>query len=276
MSNSSMSNSTVQIAVLLPDLLGTYGDRGNALVLAQRLQWRGQPAEVLEVTSDQPIPGSCDIYVVGGGEDVAQMEATRLLERSPFRTAVEQGANVLAVCAGLQILGRSALDSNGEWYSGLGLLDVTTRPREQRAIGELVSKPEPGTGLGDEQLTGFENHQGGTELGPYAKPLARVVTGVGNGDLTEGVISDRIVGTYMHGPVLARNPQLADLLLTRATGLTLAPLHIEEIDELRRVTIAAAEKRKQSSSGRLRSALTPRRWLTPGLPNPAKDGGPSS
>ncbi|MGH3793970.1 MAG: type 1 glutamine amidotransferase [Pseudonocardiaceae bacterium] len=262
------SAATVRIALLLPDLLGTYGDRGNATVLAQRLQLRGQPAEIVEITSDQPIPGSCDLYVVGGGEDVAQLEATRLLKRSAFPVAVQRGAVVLAVCAGLQILGASSTDLTGREHRGLGLLDVTTHPLRRRAVGEVITSPAAAVGLGEEPLTGFENHRGGTTLGPGAAPLAHVVTGVGNGDGGEGVIAGHIVGTYLHGPVLARNPALADHLLTLATGLSLEPLQLDDIGELRRDRLTAGRERQDTRARRLAAALTPRRWLTPGMPAP--------
>jgi hypothetical protein len=266
------SATTVRIALLLPDLLGTYGDRGNAIVLASRLRWRDHPAEIIEVTSDQPIPGSCDLYVVGGGEDVAQIEATRLLERSDFPAAVRRGAVVLAVCAGLQIMGRSSTDVSGRERAGLGLLDLTTRPLPRRAVGEIVTSPAAIGGLGQQPLSGFENHRGGTTLGGDARPLAQVVSGVGNGDGTEGVVAGHIVGTYLHGPVLARNPALADHLLTLATGWSLEPLRLDDIDELRRERLAAGRLRRDRRIRQLTAALTPRRWLTPGVPARSDDG----
>ena len=262
------SSAAVRIALLLPDLLGTYGDRGNATVLARRLQLRGRPAEVVEVPSDRPIPGDCDLYVVGGGEDVAQIEATRLLERSPFPAAAQRGAVVLAVCAGLQILGTSSTDVNGNEHRGLGLLDAATHPLPHRAVGEVVTTPATATGLGEEPLTGFENHRGGTTLGTGVMPLARVISGVGNGDSGEGAVAGHIIGTYMHGPVLARNPALADHLLALATGLSLEPLHLDDIPELRRDRLAAGRERQDSRMRRISAALTPRRWLTPGIPAP--------
>src|SRR4051812_32587722 len=132
--------STVSIAVAYPDLLGTYGDGGNAVVLAQRLRWRGIPAEVFEVHAGQPVPASCDVYVLGGGEDAPQaLAAEQLARERPLHSAVERGAVVFAVCAGLQIVGRSFLIAGGREVDGLGLLDCRTqRAAVKRAVGELI------------------------------------------------------------------------------------------------------------------------------------------
>ncbi|HTV10808.1 MAG TPA: hypothetical protein VME20_03015 [Acidimicrobiales bacterium] len=214
---------TVSVALIYPDLLGTYGDGGNAAVLAQRLRWRGYQAEVLTVPAGSPVPTSCDIYVIGGGEDLPQGLAASKLESShALHSAVERGAVVLAVCAGLQIVGESFVGPEGKAVPGLGLLGcVTSTTPAPRAIGELLVEPAAqwaADGL-DEQLTGFENHGAVTDLLPGTSPVGQVVVGVGNKDGTiEGAVRGRVFGTYLHGPVLARNPQLADLLLKWALG----------------------------------------------------------
>jgi CobQ-like glutamine amidotransferase family enzyme len=244
------SDSAVRIALLLPDLLGTYGDRGNAVVLAARLRWRGIPAEIVEVQSGQQIPDSCDAYVLGGGEDVAQIAATKQLAsgRGLIR-AVERNVPVLAVCAGLQILGHYTVGQNGEMIKGLGLLDLTTTALPRRAVGEIVTEPDPL--FGTQLLTGFENHRGGTVLGQAARPLGRVITGIGNtGEQAEGVVQGPIIGTYLHGPVLARNPALADFMLSWAIGRPVADLNVPFIHELREQRIAA-----QGRSSRWRRVL---------------------
>ena len=140
----------------------------------------------------------------------------------------------LAVCAGLQILGASMTDSRGKHYPGLGLLDITTAPGRRRSVGEVITRCViPGVG----SLTGFENHRGLTTLDSGASPLGRVITGTGNGtggrQHTEGVLTDRIVGTYLHGPVLARNPALADHILHRVTGQDLPVLELPDQAALR-------------------------------------------
>jgi lipid II isoglutaminyl synthase (glutamine-hydrolysing) len=235
--------SRVRVALVLPELLGTYGDRGNATVLVQRLRWRGIGAEVVEVGGNTPVPADCDVYVIGGGEDIAQLAAVRWMHTHPgLQRAVARGAVVLAVCAGFQILGTSFAGTDGAMHPGLGLFDVVTRPLSRRAIGEIVVEPPPG--LGVRSLTGFENHGGATQLGPGAAPLGRVASGIGNGfDGVEGAVQGRLVGTYLHGPVLARNPDLADLLLTWTIGHPLAPLILEETEAFRQERLRNAASR---------------------------------
>jgi CobQ-like glutamine amidotransferase family enzyme len=244
--------STVTIGLLLPDVLGTYSDAGNATILAQRLRWRGIPAEIRTITArDVPTTG-CAVYLLGGGEDTAQLFAADWLRRhDQLRRALETSAVTLAVCAGLQILGRSMSDARGHDYPGLNLLDITTAPGRQRAVGEVITTcAVPGVG----SLTGFENHRGVTTLGPGTAPLGRVVTGVGNGTSegttrhrTEGVLTDRIVGTYLHGPVLARNPALADHILHKVTGQTLPPLDLPDQAALRRTYLQGRLSRSADS-----------------------------
>lgn len=232
------AESTVTIGLLLPDVLGTYSDAGNATILARRLRWRGIPAEILTITARDVPATTCAVYVLGGGEDAAQQFAAEWLRRHDMlHRALENSAVTLAVCAGLQILGRSLSDASGHHYPGLGLLDLATAPGRQRAVGEVLSTcAVPGVG----SLTGFENHRGVTTLGAGTTPLGRVVTGTGNGTSdgtghrTEGVLTDRVVGTYLHGPVLARNPALADHILHKVTGQSLPPIDLPDQAALRR------------------------------------------
>ncbi|GGN89771.1 MULTISPECIES: type 1 glutamine amidotransferase [Nocardia] len=238
-----MSESTIRIGLVLPDVMGTYGDGGNALVLRQRLRMRGYDAEIVEITLADPVPDSFDIYTLGGAEDSAQRLATRHLQKYPgLQQAAAKGAPVLAICAAIQVLGNWYETSAGEKVDGVSLFDVTTSPQATRAIGEVTTTPVL-DGL-SAPLTGFENHRGGTRLGPDAAPLAKVTRGVGNGvgDGTEGVVQGSVIGTYLHGPALARNPELADLLIARALGISptdLAPLDLPEVDRLRRERLRA-------------------------------------
>ncbi|MFC9833100.1 type 1 glutamine amidotransferase [Rhodococcus sp. NPDC127530] len=231
-----MPDSTVRIGLVLPDVMGTYGDGGNALILRQRLRMRGYDAEIVEITLNDPVPESLDVYTLGGAEDSAQRLATRHLAKHPgLQKAAERGAPVLAICAAIQVLGNWYETSSGERVDGVSMLDVTTSPQPTRSIGEVITTPQM-DGL-TQPLTGFENHRGGTTLGADARGLARVTHGVGNGvgDGLEGVVQGSVIGTYMHGPALARNPELADLLLKRALGVDeLAPLDLPEVAQLRR------------------------------------------
>ncbi|WP_282005302.1 type 1 glutamine amidotransferase [Propioniciclava sinopodophylli] len=234
----------MKIVVVYQSLLGIYGDQGNSRVLAKRLEWRGIDAEVVFVEPGTPIPDDGAIYLLGGGEDAAQTAAVRELKADGglFR-ALDLGAVLFAVCAGYQICGHSfTIGENDEVREGLGLLDVTTVRGPERAVGEVLTRWKRPSG-GEYVLTGFENHGGYTTLGPDATPLARVEVGLGNnGDGTEGAVSasGRVIGTYPHGPVLARNPELADHLLELALGHELGPLERarEQHEGLRRERMA--------------------------------------
>jgi CobQ-like glutamine amidotransferase family enzyme len=233
---------TVQIGLVLPDVMGTYGDGGNAVVLRQRLRLRGIDAEIIEITLSDPVPESLDLYTLGGAEDYAQRLATKHLLRYPgLQRAASRGAPVLAICAAIQVLGHWYETSAGERVEGVGMLDVTTSPQAARTIGEVTSTPLV-EGL-SQPLTGFENHRGGTVLGSSAQPLAAVTKGAGNrsGDGYDGAVQGSVVATYLHGPCLARNPELADLLLSRVVG-ELPPLPLTEVDLLRRERLAAPRR----------------------------------
>lgn len=239
--------SAVRIVSLFPDLLGTYGDGGNAVVLARRLEWRGIAVEMISVDAGDVVPDSADIYLVGGGEDGPQVQASRELgESRALHRAVDNGATVLAICAGMQILGHHFPDADGVRREGLGLLDCeTVRVDRPRAVGELLTAdarlvgPDRIIELG--VLTGFENHAGRTIPGVSAHTLGPVEVGEGNGDSSEGVVTGRVVGTYLHGPALARNPALADALLSWTVGTeALIPIDDTDVESLRADRIRAA------------------------------------
>ena len=237
-----MADSVVRIGLVLPDVMGTYGDGGNAVVLRQRLQLRGIAAEIVDTTLSDPVPDSLDLYTLGGAEDYAQRLATKPLIRYPgLQRAAERGAPVLAICAAIQVLGHWYETSAGERVDGVGMLDVTTSPQPSRTIGEVASIPLI-EGL-TQPLTGFENHRGGTVLGPDARPLAAVTKGAGNraGDGIDGAVQGSVVATYLHGCCLARNPELADHLLSKVVG-PLPPLELPEVAQLRRERLAAPRR----------------------------------
>jgi lipid II isoglutaminyl synthase (glutamine-hydrolysing) len=234
----------VEIVLVYQSLLGIYGDRGNAMALRKRLQWRGIDASLIEVEPGDVVPSTGAVYLLGGGEDAAQISAVKGLKADGhIFGAVENGAVLFSVCAGFQIVGNTfTVGEQDEVIEGLGLIDVDTRRGDVRAVGEILSrwvKPDGTQTL----ITGFENHGGFTTLGPAAKPLATVEIGIGNANNgTEGAVQGKVIGTYPHGPVLARNPELADYLLELALGRELEPLPSTELDELRRQRIAAVRK----------------------------------
>ncbi len=238
------SGKRVEVVLVFQSLLGIYGDRGNATVLTKRLAWRGFDAVLTPVEPGDALPDTGDVYLLGGGEDAAQITAVNALRADGgLHRAVDRGAAVFAVCAGYQIVGNSfTVGADDRVTEGLGLLDVTTTRGPVRAVGELLTRWTGRTG--DKQwLTGFENHGGYTRLGPAATPLATVEVGVGNcGDGTEGAVVGTVVGTYPHGPVLARNPALADHVLELALGESLEPLDRPDVDELRRQRLTAVRR----------------------------------
>jgi CobQ-like glutamine amidotransferase family enzyme len=232
-----VSTETLRIIWIYPDLLSTYGDRGNMLILARRAELRGVPAECVEIQSDQPVPQDGDIYLLAGGEDGPQaLAAERLIADGGLNRAAANGAVVFAVCAGYQLLG-SSFFAKGAKCAGLNLLDMQSDRGETRAVGELAGACDPALNL--PPLTGFENHGGRTHLGPNAKPLVTVKVGIGNDGTTEGAHAGKLLGTYAHGPALARNPALADLLVGWAVGSPLPATDDTWPDRLRAERLAA-------------------------------------
>lgn len=233
---------SLTIVRLYHDLLGTYGDQGNAEVLMYRARARNIQVDLIEVAPHEPVPRSGDIYLLGGGEDGPQTAALEMLSKDGgLNTAVDNGATVFAVCAGFQLIGSRLPNASGIPIDGLGIVDAETiYTRDPRSVGELVITYNGQ--LDEPVLTGFENHQGLTILGSGIQPLGTVLRGIGNGrdgaDCTspEGVHHGRVFGTYMHGPALVRNPQLADEVLASAVG-QLTPFNDEFAEAL------AAERR---------------------------------
>ncbi|MGH3510408.1 MAG: type 1 glutamine amidotransferase [Nocardioidaceae bacterium] len=221
------------VVLVYPELLGTYGDRGNLLALLHRTRARGLSARVVEVSPSEPVPGTADLYLLGGGEDASQLLAWEALRADRgLRKGVSRGAPCLAVCAGFQLLSECFTGPDGVVRPGLGLLDARCgRLPGTRAVGEVVAEAD---GLPLPLLSGFENHQGDARLGSSARRLGRVVSGTGNGhDAAEGAVQGAVVATYLHGPVLVRNPALADHLVQQATGRELAPLTETAVERLR-------------------------------------------
>ncbi len=231
----------VEIVQVYRSLLGSYGDRGNATVLMRRLAWRGYDPHLSVAEPGDPLPATGQVYLLGGGADAVQIPAVRDLRADGgLQRAVDRGAVVFAVGTGYQIVGRSfTVGDSDEVVEGLGLLDVTTTRGPVRAVGEILTRWEGHDGEA-QWMTGFEDHGGYTRLGPTAEPLATVEIGIGNcDDGTEGAVSGSVLGTYLHGPVLARNPALADHLLSVALAKKLRPLVRPEVEELRRQRLVA-------------------------------------
>ena len=203
------------IGHLYPDLLNLYGDRGNIQCLMKRCLWRGIEAETIAFELDDKIDFSnLDIVLLGGGSDREQMLVCEKLKeiQKDFKEYVEQDGVVIAICGGYQLLGNYYKTEEGI-IEGLSLVDMYTEQGENRLIDNIVLQSE----LFDMPIVGFENHGGRTFIGEN-KPLGKVLYGSGNDGKSgyEGVVYKNVIGTYLHGPLLPKNPQLADELLLRA------------------------------------------------------------
>jgi lipid II isoglutaminyl synthase (glutamine-hydrolysing) len=211
----------IRVGHLYPEYLNIYADRGNIAVLARRAAWRGHELDVRAIGVGDTVPGDVALFYVGGGQDREQaLIAPDLAAKGEaLGAAVEAGAALLAVCGGYQLLGRFYLDTNGVRQPGVGLFPHETVAGERRMIGDVLleCELEPGE---RRTVAGFENHAGRTRLDPGAEPLGRVVAGFGNDGESgyEGCRVGRAVGTYLHGPLLPRNPWLADWLLAQAAS----------------------------------------------------------
>jgi hypothetical protein len=243
----------IVVGHLYPDYLNIYADRGNIAVLSRRAAWRGHELEVRAVSiGDSLRPDEHDLLYVGGGQDREQALVAQDLaaKAEDVRRAVADGVAVLAVCGGYQLLGRSYRDFQGTELPGIGLLPLDTVAGERRMIGDVLLECELEPGV-RRSLAGFENHVGRTRLDPGADPLGRVVAGFGNDGESgfEGCREGRVVGTYLHGPLLPRNPWFADWLLGQALAHRLgeppelAPLPDELETEAHEVSAGRAESR---------------------------------
>jgi lipid II isoglutaminyl synthase (glutamine-hydrolysing) len=210
----------VVVGHLYPDYLNIYADRGNMAVLSQRAAWRGMGFEVDAVGMGEDIrPGMHDLYYIGGGQDREQALVARDLvaKGEALKDAVAAGAALLAVCGGYQLLGRFYRGRDGDELPGIGLFPHQTVAGDRRMIGDVLLECELRPGE-HRTLAGFENHAGRTYLDDGAEPLGRVVAGFGNDGESgyEGCRVGLALGTYLHGPLLPRNPWLADWLLSAA------------------------------------------------------------
>jgi CobQ-like glutamine amidotransferase family enzyme len=212
----------LRVGHLYPDDLNIYADRGNIAVLARRAVWRGFDLEVTPLGLGEAIrPGEYDLIYIGGGQDREQALIAQdiVAKGGPLGEAIAGGAVVLAVCGGYQLLGRFYRDRYGSELPGAGVLPLHTVAGERRMIGDVLLECELDPGE-RRTLAGFENHAGRTILDEGAEPLGRVVSGFGNDGVSgfEGCRVGRAIGTYLHGPLLPRNPWLADWLLAQAAA----------------------------------------------------------
>ncbi len=255
----------LRLAHLYPSLLNVAGDGGNLIAIERRCAWRGIPTEVVPIeTGEAPDMTAFDIILFHGGQDVEMaVAAGDLARKTPsLRAAADAGVTIFAVCAGLQLLGQRYIPSVGEPMEGAGILDLETRGGPQRFMQHAAC--DVTLGGQTETVVGFENHSGLTELGAGVRPFGRVVAGAGNNgrDGTEGAIRDNVLATYLHGPVLPKNPWLTDQLIRIALSRRMgAPVELVPLDdELERHAHDVALGKALHNRGQ-RTALEPARLV---------------
>jgi CobQ-like glutamine amidotransferase family enzyme len=242
----------LKIAHLYPEAMDLYGDLGNVLTLVRRCEWRGIRVEVVDVPVGQSVDLSgTDIIVMGGGQDDAQSFVARdLVARGPaIRDLIDHGAAALAVCGGFQLFGRSYVTSSGRELPGIGVFDAHTVASSKRLVGNVVIEGRlqrwgATHAYAPIRIVGFENHSGVTHLDGSTRALGRVLIGAGNaGNGLEGAVYKNAIGTYLHGPLLPRNPKLADHLIVAGlahrfgTVQPLSPLDDDLENEALRVAL---------------------------------------
>ena len=239
---------TINLLQLYPRDMNIYGDWGNTLVLKKRLEWHGYTVNLLSYNPGDTFPSEVDIIVGGGGQDSGQSKiGDDLLRIGPTLIALaDRGVPMLMICGLYQQFGHFFKTKDGEIIPGIGLLDIETYGGDERMIGNIVTRSEE---FGD--IIGYENHSGQTILGEKMNPLGKVILGAGNNDHDghEGVIYKNVIGSYLHGSLLPKNPQIADFLIESAWKLRsdqpLPTLNIPEIDEI-------TEKARQTALSRPR------------------------
>jgi CobQ-like glutamine amidotransferase family enzyme len=241
----------VVVGHLYPEYLNIYADRGNIAVLAERARLRGHELEVRAIGMRDGVPHDVDLFYIGGGQDREQALVAHDLvgKAGQLREAVENGAAFLAVCGGYQLLGRFYRDVAGEELPGIGLLPLHTIAGTRRMIGDVLLD----CAWAGETLAGFENHAGRTILDAGAEPLGRVVAGFGNDGASgyEGCRYERVYGTYLHGPLLPRNPWFADRVLADALAHAGGDTDLEPLpDELETQAHTVSAERARSRGGR--------------------------
>ena len=237
----------LRLAVLHPLATAAQGDEGNARVLVHRAGLRGIATTVTTV-HEGDVP-EADLYLVGGLDDERMPVLAQRLREGGFAERVAAGAAVLAVNAGYQVLGTSFLTTDGTRHLGLGVLDVRSSRAPSPFLGPVIGRPDAGLGLA--ALSGYECHHGTSQVGPDAEPFVRLELGHGNDGACDGARQGHVIGTYLHGPVLARNADLADLLLGWATGAPLEPVPATTSDALRTQRVAEDRADPSGWGGRL-------------------------
>lgn len=209
-----MSSRQIHIVHLYPKEMNIYGDNGNVIVLTQRSRWHGLEVKVSKIGVGEALPIDTDIIVSGGGQDTGQLKIADDLQvkKSSVLSMAKDGVVMLVVCGTYQLFGHRFTTYRRDSIPGIGLFDLETEAGEERLIGNILIKTHYG------EVIGYENHSGLTTLGKNQSSFGKVIRGAGNNgkDGTEGAIKDNVFGTYLHGPLLPKNPKVADELIRRA------------------------------------------------------------
>jgi len=221
---------TFRILQLYPRDMNIYGDWGNVLTLMRRAEWHGLKPEIINYNVGDPFPDEVDLIVGGGGQDSGQSKIHEdLLAIAPkLEQLAQSGIPMLMICGLYQLFGHDFLMNNGQTLTGIGILDVHTEASNKRMVGNIVTRSDE---FGE--IVGYENHSGATTLGPDATPLGTIIKGDGNNgdDGTEGARYRNVIGTYLHGSLLPKNPALADWLISQAATRKFSDFVPQKIDD---------------------------------------------
>lgn len=235
---------TIHIVHLYAKEMNIYGDTGNRLILEKRLRWRGIPVQVSTVNAGEPLPKDATIIIGGGGQDAGQqvIEDDLQTKAEQLHDMTEAGVVMLMVCGMYQLFCRRFVTQDGLDIKGLGIFAAETVAGNNRLIGNVVTESNFG------RLIGYENHSGQTQLDERGTALGRVSKGAGNNgkDKTEGCVYKNVFGTYMHGPILSKNPAFADELIRRAleyAGMNPSLNPLDDNVELRAAEVAQKRPR---------------------------------
>ena len=210
--------------------MNLYGDHGNVLAIKKRCEWRGIQCEIIEHEPGEPIPDDIDIIFGGGGQDSNQNVIEKDLQKigPKLKEFAEKGTPTLVICGLYQLFGAYFETGEGNKINGINILDIYTVAGQKRLIGNVVINTEK---FGE--VVGYENHSGLTHLGTSIKPFGNIIKGYGNNgeDATEGVIYKNCIGTYLHGPVLPKNPKLTDFFIQKALEQKASKIKLEKLDD---------------------------------------------
>ncbi len=210
-----MTGRSLILLQLYPRDMNIYGDFGNTLVIKRRLEWYGYEVNLISYNPGDKFPDDVDIIIGGGGQDSGQLKIQAdLLQIGPkLKELADDNVPMLMICGLYQLFGKFFKTASGEIIQGIGLLDIETHGKSERLIGNIIT-------ISDQfgEIIGYENHSGQTYLGDNVKPLGKVRLGAGNNieDDTEGAIYKNVIGSYLHGSLLPKNPKIADFLIEKA------------------------------------------------------------